>query len=60
MKDKFGWIIGVNFDHNKITLTGHDTIHVIGLMMTETPSPIPPHRFFRHGKDILTSFDLEI
>ena len=54
MKGKFGWIIGDNFDHNKITLTGHDTIHVMGLMMTETPSSNPPHIIERHGKDILS------
>ena len=54
MNGKFGWIIGDNFDHNKMTLTGHDTIHVMGLMMTETPSSIPSHRILRHGKDILT------
>ena len=53
MQGKFGWIIGDNFDHNKITLTGHDTIHVMGLMMTETPSTIPPHRIKRFGRDIL-------
>ena len=53
MQGKFGWIIGDNFDHNKITLTGHDTIHVMGLMMTETPSAIPPHRIKRLGRDIL-------
>ena len=37
MDGKFGWIIGDNFDHNKITLTGHDTIHVMALMMAKNP-----------------------
>lgn len=53
MTGKFGWIIGDNVDHNKITLTGHDTIHVMGLMMTQTPAAAPPHRICRHKKDIL-------
>ena len=50
---KFGWIIGDNFDHNKITLTGHDTIHVMGLMMTKTPSEALPNKVFRCDRNIL-------
>ena len=59
MTGKFGWIIGDNFDHNKITLTGHDTIHVMGLMVTETPSSTPPHRITRYGRDILNKKSLD-
>ena len=39
MEGKFGWIIGDNFDHNKITLTGHGTIHAMGLMLAKTNIP---------------------
>ena len=53
MNGKFGWIIGDNFDHNKITLTGHGTIHAMGLMLTETPSTDPPHIITRYSKDIM-------
>ena len=53
MRGKFGHIIGDNFDHNKITLTGHDTIHVMGLMVTENPSRDPPHRITRSSRDFL-------
>ena len=53
MDGHFGWIIGDNFDHNKITLTGHDTMHVMALMMTKTPSNPPPHRIPRDKKDIM-------
>ena len=51
---KFGWIIGDNFDHNKITLTGHDTIHIMGLMMTKTPSEALPNKIVRCERNILT------
>ena len=50
MDGKFGWIIGDNFDHNKITLTGHDTIHVMALMMAKTPSIDAPHKIPRRNK----------
>ena len=29
VKGKFGWIISDNFDHNKLTLTGHDSSKMI-------------------------------
>ena len=51
MKGKFGWIIGDNFDHNTITLTGHDTMHVMGLMVTETPSSAMPNKIKRYTKN---------
>ena len=53
MEGKFGWIIGDNFDHNKKTLTGHDTLHVMGLMLTQTPASAPPHRIPRSSMDNL-------
>ena len=54
MKGKFGHIIGDNFDHNKITLTGHDTIHVMGLMVTENPFRDPPHVITRTNTKKIT------
>ena len=58
MEGQFGWIIGDNFDHNKITLTGHGTIHVMGLMLTKTriiptQSRTVNHQIPRHGRECL-------
>ena len=60
MEGKFGWIIGDNFDHNKITLKGHDTIHVMGLMLTKTDThqnqtilDAPTHQIIRHSRESL-------
>ena len=47
---KFGHIIGDNFDHNKNTLTGHGTIHNMGLIYVENPPSDPQHRIIRHDK----------
>ena len=51
VKGKFCWIIGDNFDHNKITLTGHDTIHNMAVMMTQTPSTTSLHRITRYERN---------
>ena len=44
MKGKFGHIIGDNFDHNKETLTGHGTLHNMGLIVVENPASDPQHQ----------------
>ena len=46
----FGHIIGDNFDHNKNTLTGHGTIHDMGLMYVKNPSSDPDQRIKRDPK----------
>ena len=59
MAGNFGWIIGDNFDHNKITLTGHGTMHVMGLMLAESSSATQIHEIPRHGRDILNTKPLD-